>query len=198
MARWLRLVWLGLGLASLVMLIGLFLLPTHWQVERHVEVAAPPERVFAELADLRAWNRWSPWQESAYPGLEFHYSEPASGVGAEVRWDSEATGDGQLRIEASEPPWALTFSMRFQKGRISARDTLRLAPLDGNRTRVTWSDQGSLGRTLLGRLSVPVIEKSMGRDLERGLAQLAAVVEGRPLPPPTAAVPPRAPPASRP
>jgi hypothetical protein len=156
-------------------------------VERRIDVAAPPERVFAHLDDLHAWQRWSPWQESAYPGLTFRYGGTARGAGAEVTWDSEATGDGRLRIERSEPPRALDFSMTFQRGRIRARDTLRLEPLPGGRTRVTWSDRGSLGRTLLGRLSLPVIEKSMGRDLERGLAQLAAVVEGRPLPPGTSA-----------
>ena len=42
---------------------------------------------------------------------------------------------------------------------------------------MTWTDRGTLGRTLLGRLSLPVIEESMGRDLERGLAELAAVCE---------------------
>jgi uncharacterized protein YndB with AHSA1/START domain len=185
MTRHLRLVWLGLGLLSLVALVGLFLLPTQWRVERQVEIAAPPARVFAELDDLRAWRRWSPWQENAYPGLVFRYAGPPRGAGAELSWNSEATGDGRLRIEESSPPHALAFSMSFQQGRIQARDTLRLHPLPGGRTRVVWSDRGSLGRTLLGRLSLPVIERSMGRDLERGLAQLAAVVEGRPLPTPT-------------
>jgi hypothetical protein len=184
LTRYLRLVWLALGLISFAFLGGLFLLPSRWSVERRIDVVAPPARVFAELDDLRAWRHWSPWQESAYPGLEFRYGGAPRGVGAEVSWDSEATGDGRLRIETSDPPRELGFTMTFQRGRIRARDTLRLAPLAGGGTRVTWSDRGTLGRTLLGRLSLPVIEKSMGRDLERGLAQLAAVAEGRPLPPP--------------
>jgi len=188
-SRYLRLIWLGLGLASLVMLVGLFFLGSSWSVERQVDVAASPARVFREIEDLRAWQRWSPWQEKDYPGLVFRYAGPPAGVGAEVSWDSEATGDGRLRIEESDPPRALAFAMSFQKGRIAARDTIRLEPLPGGRTRVTWTDHGSLGRTLLGRLSLPVIERSMGRDLERGLAQLAAVVEGRPLPPPDATPP---------
>jgi hypothetical protein len=71
--------------------------------------------------------------------------------------------------------------MAFQGGRIRATDALRLDALPGGRTLVTWNDEGTLGRTLLGRLSLPVIETSMGRDLERGLAALAAVCEGRPV-----------------
>ena len=189
MPRYLRIIWLFLGLASFVTLIGLFLMPTSWQVERSVEIATPPERVFALLDDLHAWRSWSPWQESAYQGLVFRYSGPARGVGASMSWDSQATGDGTLRIDESVPPRRLAFSMAFQKGRIEAHDVFALDPLPGGRTRVTWTDHGSLGRTLLGRLSLPVIEKSMGRDLDRGLSALAAVAEGRPVPPPAAAAP---------
>ncbi|HVS01912.1 MAG TPA: SRPBCC family protein, partial [Thermoanaerobaculia bacterium] len=97
---------------------------------------------------------------------------------AELTWDSEATGDGSLRLEAAEPPRRLTVALAYQQGRITARDTLELAPLPGGGTRVTWSERGSLGHTLLGRLSVPGIEESMGRDLERGLEGLRRVVEG--------------------
>jgi len=175
--RYLRLVWLLLGLGAFVFLGVLFVLPSRWEVERRRDVAAPPARVFAQLDDLRAWRDWSPWREDAYPGLVFRYSGPPRGKGAEVSWNSEATGDGTLRIVESVPPRRLAFTMAFQRGKIRARDTLLLEPLPGGRTRVVWTDRGTLGRTLLGRLSLPVIEESMGRDLERGLAALATVCE---------------------
>jgi hypothetical protein len=193
-SRFLRLVWLCLGVGAFAFLVVLFLLPTRWDVERQQEIAAPRERVFPLLADLRAWQRWSPWQESAYKGLVYRYSNPASGAGAQVTWNSEATGDGMLRLDRATAPQGVDFSMAFQHGRIEAHDTLTLAALPGGRTRVTWSDHGSLGHTLVGRLSLRLIEMSMGRDLERGLANLAAVAEGRPLPPPPAAPTPPPPP----
>jgi hypothetical protein len=84
--RYLRLVWLALGVVSSALLVALFLLPTRWRVERRVEIAAPREAVFAHLDDLRAWGEWSPWQEGAYPGLVFRYAGPAKGAGAEVSW----------------------------------------------------------------------------------------------------------------
>ena len=149
---------------------------------RQREIAAPPARVFPHLDDLRSWKAWSPWQEGAYPGLVYTYSQPSRGRGAQVSWKSRDTGDGVLRIESSRPPRELEFSMAFQEGRIRARDSLRLEPLPGGRTRAVWRDTGTLGRTLIGRLSLPVVEASMGRDLERGLAALAAVAEGRPVP----------------
>jgi hypothetical protein len=179
-SRGLRLIWLLLGLGAFVFLGALFGLPSRWEVVRTREVTAPPARVFAQLDDLRAWRAWSPWREDAYPGLVFKYSGPPRGAGAEVSWDSKATGDGVLRIVESVPLRRLTFTMTFQRGKIRARDTLVLEPLPGGRTRVTWTDRGSLGRTLLGRLSLPVVEQSMGRDLERGLQSLAAICERSP------------------
>jgi len=189
MTRYLRIALFLTGIGSFVMLVVLFFLPTRWEVERRRVLAAPAARIYPHLEELRAWKAWSPWQEGAYPGLVFTYSGPPRGPGAQVAWTSEATGDGVLRIESSDPPHELAFAMAFQGGRIRARDTLRLEPLPGGRTRVVWRDSGTLGRTLLGRLSLPVIEASMGRDLERGLAALAAVAEGRPVVPDTPPAP---------
>ena len=169
---------LFLGLGSFAGMAVLFFLPTTWEVRRQRAIAGPPEAVYPWLADLRRWRQWSPWQESDYPGLVYRYAGSASGEGAEVSWDSDATGDGHLRIIEARPNERVRFEMRFQRGRIRAEDTLELRPLPGGGTEVTWVDRGDLGRTLLGRLSLPAIERSMGRDLERGLDGLARVVEG--------------------
>ena len=177
MSRPLRLIWLLLGVASLALLVGLFLVTPTWEVVRQRDIAATPEKIFPLLEDLQAWRRWSPWQESDYAGLTYEYAGPARGAGAELSWDSEATGDGRLRITDSRPQRSIAFEMSFQEGRVVARDTLELLPLPDGRTRVVWTDRGTLGRTLLGRLSLPVIERSMGRDLDRGLERLAGVVE---------------------
>ena len=179
MPRYLRIVWLLLGLASMATLVVLFLLPATWSVDRSIVIEAPPDAVWPHLIDLARWAEWSPWQEGAYEGLVFEFSDDTRGVGAEQRWDSEETGDGALRITAADPPRRLDFVLTMQEGAIVARETLLLEPLPGGRTEATWSDRGELGHTLLGRLSLPVIEESMGRDLARGLANLKAVAEGR-------------------
>jgi uncharacterized protein YndB with AHSA1/START domain len=178
LSRPVRVIWLLLGVGSFAALGGLFLLDTTWEVSRQRDLAAPPEAIFPLLEDLQAWKQWSPWQETDYQGLVYTYSGPPRGAGAQMVWDHETTGDGSLRITASEPPRLLRFDMAFQEGRVKASDSLELLRLGNGRTRVVWTDRGNLGHTLLGRLSLPVIEKSMGRDLERGLANLARVVEG--------------------
>jgi hypothetical protein len=200
--RLFRVVALLFGLAALGGLGAVFFMPTTWEVTRQREIAAPAAAIYPHLVDLRRWNVWSPWQETAYPGLVFHYAGPASGVGAEVSWDSKATGDGSLRIVGAEAPWKVRVARTVQKGKIRSLDTIRLEPRAGGRTLVTWEDRGDLGRTLLGRLSLSLVEELMAKDLERALGGLAAAAEGRanetaaaalpadtPSPPPTAASP---------
>jgi hypothetical protein len=194
----LRIVWLLLGASALAGMVLLFVLPTRWEVSRSAEIAAPPEAIWPHLVELKRWSGWSPWQESAYPGLVFRYTGPASGPGAEVSWDSKATGDGVLRIVEAESPGLLRFEMAFQKGRIKAIDTIRLEPLGEGRTTVTWEDRGDLGRTLFGRLSLRMVKESMGRDLERGLAGLAKLATADPPAPSSPPAPDDATPSAQP
>lgn len=183
MPSYLRIVWLLMGLASMAALVVLFLLPVTWTVEEEIVIDATPEAIWPHLIDLRSWPAWSPWQEGAYEDLVYEYSETTRGVGAEQRWDTEETGDGVLRLTAAQEPRWLELVLEMQEGAIVARETLTLEPLPGGSTRVTWLDRGELGHTLLGRLSLPVIEESMGRDLSRGLASLKEVVEAGGGPP---------------
>jgi hypothetical protein len=176
-SRYLRVALLLIGLGSLAGMVVLFFLPTTWEVRRQRDIAAPPEAIYPHLVELRRWREWSPWQESAYPGLVYRYSGPPAGPGAAMSWDHERTGDGRLLLLEADAPRRLRFEMAFQKGRIRLDETLRLTPLPGGGTRVVWEDRGDLGRTLFGRLSLGLIEESMGRDLERGLAGLARVAE---------------------
>ena len=79
MPSYLRLVWLLLGLASMVALIALFLIPATWTVEREVVVDAPPEAIWPWIVDLERWPEWSPWQEGAYEGVRASRRTRAAG-----------------------------------------------------------------------------------------------------------------------
>ena len=111
MSRGLRLIWLLLGLGAFVFLGALFVLPSRWEVVRTREVAAPPERVFAQLDDLRAWRAWSPWREDAYPGLVFKYTGPPRGAGAPGTWSvvtSAGAGAGSIKLVPGAPAAPVT------------------------------------------------------------------------------------------
>lgn len=82
---------------------------------RSIHVAAPPAAVRALVDDLRAWQRWSPW-EGLDPQLERTYNGPERGVGARYAWrGNKKAGTGSMEVTAATPEevvLALAFGRR--------------------------------------------------------------------------------------
>ncbi len=54
---------LGVAAAlALIVFVGGYFLPKESVVARSIELNAPPEKVFAQLSDLKAFSQWSPWR----------------------------------------------------------------------------------------------------------------------------------------
>lgn len=145
-------------------------------VSRSVEIAAPPASVFPHVNDLHRWQQWSPW-EGIDPELRRRYSEPANGVGATYHWEGNSkAGKGSMEITHSEES-KVGIDLHFDKP-FKAENTvaITLAPT-ATGTLVTWAMSGQ--KNLFLRLASPVInmDKMLGKDFEKGLAQLKAVVE---------------------
>jgi hypothetical protein len=62
---------------------------------------------------------------------------------------------------------------------MSSRGAFTLAPA-GNATRVSWTNEGDVGRNPLMRWFVPFMDSMMGPDFEGGLANLKALAEKQP------------------
>jgi hypothetical protein len=153
--------------------------PKTYVVERRTVVAAPPDRVRAELDDLRRWQGWSPW-EGLDTDLQRTYTGPPSGPGAAYAWTgNKKAGRGRMEVRSSTPE-AVSVDVVFEKPFPSAStSTFSLLPSGGS-TEVVWSMVGP--RPLVLRLLGPVIsmDKIVGKDFERGLAQLKARAEAAP------------------
>ena len=67
--------------------IGL-LLPSQVQVERAIAVAAPADKIYRLINDLRKFNEWSPWHRRD-PDITYRFEGPESGVGSKVYWSSD-------------------------------------------------------------------------------------------------------------
>ena len=68
-------------LVAVVIVGGSFVLPSEAVVTRSVEIAAPPEKVFAIVGDLRRFQEFSPWAELD-PNAKYTLEGPEYGVGA--------------------------------------------------------------------------------------------------------------------
>src|SRR4051812_34676606 len=81
---------LGLVVVVVVFVIVVALQPAHFTVSRSATMAAPPERVFAQVNDFKAWNAWSPWTKLD-PNCKYIFGDVSAGQGATYAW--EGNGD---------------------------------------------------------------------------------------------------------
>src|SRR5690349_24392643 len=99
--------WLFYLIAAIALIIvgGSFLLPPQAVVTRSIEIAAPPDKVFAVVGDLRRFNEFSPWADLD-PNITYTFEGPESGLGQQMNWSSEHAdvGKGSQTIIRYEPP----------------------------------------------------------------------------------------------
>ncbi len=168
--------------ALLVILVALgFILPDKVQAERETIINAPPEEVFALISDFSKWNTWSPWAEI---DPDTKYAMSGSGVGHKMVWESDHqnVGNGSQVITALDPPNKMVSELEFD-GMGGATATFDLSPADDGATKIIWSFETNM------REGVPIYMKPMGtymgffmgdwvgKDYEKGLANLKAVAE---------------------
>jgi hypothetical protein len=147
-------------------------------VERNLRIMAPVTEIQGWVTDFHKWVDWSPW-EGIDPDLQRSYEGPTEGVGARYEWSgNRKAGAGHMRIEAireDEIDIDLTFTKPFKS---DSKTQFRFSA-DGDQTDVSWSVLTP--RTLLLRvMSVFMkLDKTVGPDLESGLARLKAVSEAK-------------------
>ena len=147
-----------------------------FSISRATTIAADPALVHRLVTDFHEWQTWSPW-EGLDPELERTYSGADAGVGAHYAWSgNRKAGQGTMEITGSTPEQvdvALTFVKPF---RSSSVVSFTLAA-DGDATQVTWAMTGEQKglAAVLGKV-VPM-DRLVGKDFERGLAQLKSAAE---------------------
>ncbi|BCH23678.1 hypothetical protein MesoLjLc_33380 [Mesorhizobium sp. L-8-10] len=154
---------------------GAFLLPSQAVVTRSIEIAAPPEKVFAIVSDLRRLPEFSPWHELD-PNTKYSYEGPASGIGQKMSWtsDNRNVGSGSQTITEYEPPRHVASELDFgQMGKAQA--WWDLAPSTTG-TSVTWGFRGNLDG-IAQRWFGLMFDRWIGADYDKGLAKLKTVAE---------------------
>jgi hypothetical protein len=154
-----------------------FLLPTAWQVERQVVIAAPAASVFPYINSLKRWREWTVWYQRN-PELKTEYSGPEAGVGATSRWTDE-DGRGALKIMQSEGNGLVAYTLLLNGGQFVLHGQITLLA-EGAGTRVVWSATGATGRHPLARYAGLFTGLWVGSDLADSLALLKQKLEAKP------------------
>lgn len=146
---------------------------SEFEVIRDTTVDAPPPKVYELLADFRQWRQWSPW-EDLDPELQRTYSGAASGVGAVYEWaGNRKAGAGRMEITAAEPTSRVVIALQFLKPFKSQSTTTFTVEPAASGSHVTWRMVGP--KTFMTRVMgvFTSMDKMIGPDFEKGLAQLA-------------------------
>ena len=153
--------------------------PDTFMVRRSVSIAAPPEKIFPMIDDLRAQSAWSPFEKD--PNMKRTHSGAPRGKGAVYAWDgNRQVGAGRIAITESVPTSKVVLLLDMIRP-FKAHNTVEFT-LDriGAGTNVTWAMQGR--QPYMAKVMGLFVDcdKMCGGMFEEGLAKLKALAEGEP------------------
>ena len=174
-----------IGVAGVLVLFVLVVAtrPSAYHVERKVEVAAPADLVFGVLNDLHQFASvlvlfGSPW-EKLDPDMQKTFEGPEAGVGQSYAWSGKEVGKGKMTIEESVPGQKVGIKFQFvapMKSTATCALILTSAPTG---SFVTWSMDGN--HNFIGKAfgMFMDMDNMLGADIEKGLARLKTLAEGK-------------------
>lgn len=151
--------------------------PSHYRVTRSATIQVPPEGVFPFVNDFHNWRQWSPW-EKLDPNMKKTFSGPESGAGAIYSWVGNSdVGEGRMTLEESNPNERIGIKLEFIKPFESVSATVFQFRPEGQGTSVTWEMSGENNFMAKAFALFMDMDKMVGSDFEKGLAQLKSAAE---------------------
>jgi len=168
---------IGVGAASLLVIVVGLLLPRTFSVERSRDVAAAPAVVYPHLEDLELWRTWAPWLQEN-PSVKVTPGPVAAGDGASLSWTggSGESGGGRVELVHCEPPTRVDFTILFTGDRFPSQGSL-LVQEDAAGSLVTWSMTGDMGWNPFNRYLGLLLGSFVGDMFDKGLDRLSMVAE---------------------
>ena len=150
--------------------------PDSFRVQRVVLINAPAAKVFPLVNDIKAWTAWSPYEKKD-PAMKRTYGAVTAGKGATYAWDGDKNvGRGSIEIVESGPRKIL-FKLDFVKPFEAHNMGEFLLEPKGDSTSVTWATWGPSPYISKVVGTFIDIDDMIGRDFEKGLADLKAAAE---------------------
>jgi hypothetical protein len=169
-----------IGVVIVVAIAGILLYaatkPDSFRVQRVALINAPPDKVFPLINDIKAWTIWSAYEKKD-PAMKRTYGAVTAGKGATYAWDGDKNvGQGSIEIIESGPRKIL-FKLDFVKPFEAHNMGEFLLEPKGDSTSVTWATYGPSPYMSKVIGTFMNIDDMIGRDFEKGLADLKAAVE---------------------
>ena len=168
---------LAIVLIVVVFSVVVAMQPPHYQVERSATINAPQTVVFAQVNDFHKWEAWSPWAKID-PAMKTTYSGAQSGNGATYSWAGNSdVGEGRMTITESRPSDSIKIKLEFLKPFAATNATEFSFLPQGDQTAVKWTMSGDKNFMMKAFSLFMNMDKMVGNDFEKGLAQMMTVAE---------------------
>ena len=162
----------------LLVVVGVFFLPSKRHSEHSIMIEAPVSAIFQEVNHLKRWENWSPsWKLD--PNMKIEYAGPEEGVGSTASWASRnfKVGKGIQKIIASEPNKRVVFDFQVTNRKGTSIAIWKFEEKSEGRTQVTWiSDIDNKGN-LIYKYEDAIIYSKLEKLYEQGLQNLKTYVE---------------------
>lgn len=169
---------LVLGIVVAALLVVIATRPDEFKVERSATIAAPVIVAFSQVNDFHAWASWSPW-EKLDPNMKRVHEGSPSGQGAVYSWTgNDQVGAGRMTITDSKPGERVVIKLEFLKPFEATNTTIFTFTPQGDSTKVTWTMEGKNNFLTKAFTLVNDMDKMIGNDFDKGLAQMKVVTEG--------------------
>jgi len=169
-----------LGVALVVLLAYASTRPDEFRVERRLRIAAPADKVWPLVSELRSFNRWNPYERKD-PLVKTRYDGAPSGIGSRYAWESDKVGTGSMEITSQQPGRAVRMNLDFVKPfEAHNQAEFALQPTPDGATEVRWTMHGPAN--FVSKLMGVFInmDKMVGSDFEDGLQNLRQLAEAKP------------------
>ena len=148
-----------------------------FQITRTATIAAPAAVVFAQVNDFHLWDAWSPWAKLD-PAMKQTHAGASAGPGAIYTWSgNKDVGEGRMTLTESRSNELIRIKLEFLKPFPAVNTTEFSFKPEGTQTAVTWSMSGTNGFMAKAFCMFMNMDKMVGGDFEKGLAQLKTVAE---------------------
>ena len=176
----LRIILIALGFMVVVLVVVVALQPADFRVARSATMSAPAPVVFSQVNDLHKWEAWNPWQKKD-PAMKLTFAGPPAGPGASYSWaGNNEVGEGRLTITESRQSDMVRIKLEFMKPFAATNTAEFTFKPEGDRTAVTWSMEGRNNFFAKALHLVMNMDKMVGGEFEKGLADMKSVVEAAP------------------
>lgn len=168
-----------IGIVAVILLFAIIvsIQPALFRIVRSATMTAPPARVFEQVNDFHNWKAWSPWAKID-PAMKETYEGPPAGVGAKYSWDgNKQVGAGRMTITDSKPSSDIRILLEFLRPFATTNSVHFAFKPQGSQTGVEWIMEGKKNFISKAFCMFFNMDKMVGADFEKGLAQMKAIVE---------------------